>query len=140
MEVRNRSGEAQAGPRERFVGAVAMEPLVPHSVGPGLEVASVHFSPGARTNWHAHPKGQVLLVTDGAGLAQSRGGEVHHIHMGDAVVAEAGEWHWHGAGPSTYLTHTAIQPAGADGATAEWGEPVTDEEYGTGVGSGTSAA
>lgn len=129
MEVRKRSGKAIAGPPERFVGPVTMEPLVPHSVGPELEIASVHFPPGARTNWHAHPRGQVLLVTDGAGLVQSRGGEVQDIHMGDAVVAEAGEWHWHGAGPSTYLTHTAIQPAGADGSTADWGEPVTDEQY-----------
>jgi len=92
-------------------------------------VLSVHFAPGARTAWHRHPFGQILHVTEGAGLVQSRDGEAEAIGAGDTVQAAAGEWHWHGAGPGTFMTHLAVQEADADGRTTEWGEHVTDEEY-----------
>jgi mannose-6-phosphate isomerase-like protein (cupin superfamily) len=68
-------------------------------------------------------------VTEGAGLVQSRGGEPEAIRAGDTVQAAAGEWHWHGAGPGTFMTHLAVQEADGDGRTSEWGEHVTDEEY-----------
>ena len=125
-------GPTKAAPAERFTGDVWLEVLVPPTSGPGLEVFSVHFPPGARTAWHSHPVGQVLLVTDGSGLVQSRGGVAEHIHTGDTVVVEAGEWHWHGAGPQTYMTHVAVQGAGPDGSTSDWGEHVSDDEYPTG--------
>ena len=129
MEVKKGKGETRLAPPDRFTGQVWLEVLAPPGSAAGLEVFSVHFAPGARTAWHAHPHGQVLMVTDGQGLVQSRGGEVAEIGTGDTVVAEPGEWHWHGAGPRTYMTHTAVQGPGPDGATADWGEPVSDEEY-----------
>jgi quercetin dioxygenase-like cupin family protein len=92
-------------------------------------VLSVHFAPRARTAWHRHPFGQVLHVTEGAGLVQSRGGEPEAIRAGDTVQAGAGEWHWHGAGPGTFMTHLAVQEADENGQTSEWGEHVTDDEY-----------
>jgi quercetin dioxygenase-like cupin family protein len=92
-------------------------------------VLSVHFAPGARTAWHCHPLGQVLHVTEGAGLVQSRGADPEAIRAGDTVQAGAGEWHWHGAGPRTFMTHLAIQEADGDGQTTQWGDHVTDDEY-----------
>lgn len=129
MDLKRGKGDSQAGPDERFSGQVWLEVLSPATSPAGLEIFSVHFAPGARTAWHAHPKGQVLMVTDGQGLVQSRGGQAEDIRTGDTVVAAPGEWHWHGAGPSTYMTHTAVQGAGPNGATAEWGEHVSDEDY-----------
>jgi quercetin dioxygenase-like cupin family protein len=84
----------------------------------------VHFTPGARTAWHSHPHGQLLHVTEGAGLVQSRGGAREQIKAGDTVESAPGEWHWHGATPTTFMTHIAV----SDGTT-EWAEHVTDEEY-----------
>jgi quercetin dioxygenase-like cupin family protein len=86
----------------------------------------VRFSPGARTAWHAHPQGQILHVIDGTGLVQERGGQVREIRPGDTVWTGADEWHWHGAGPRTFMTHIAVQQA-VDGVTAEWGEHVSSE-------------
>ena len=94
-----------------------------------VRVLSVHFAPGARTAWHRHPFGQVLHVSEGAGLVQSRGGEPEAIRAGDTVQAAAGEWHWHGAGPGTFMTHLAVQETGADGQSTEWGDHVSDDEY-----------
>jgi quercetin dioxygenase-like cupin family protein len=90
---------------------------------------SIHFAPGGRTAWHHHPFGQILHVTEGEGLVQRRGGGREPIGAGDTVQAEAGEWHWHGAGPGTFMTHLAVQEADDDGQTTYWGEHVTDDEY-----------
>jgi quercetin dioxygenase-like cupin family protein len=68
-------------------------------------------------------------VTEGEGLVQRRGGGREPIRAGDTVQAEAGEWHWHGAGPGTFMTHLAVQEADEDGQTTYWGEHVTDDEY-----------
>ncbi len=92
-------------------------------------VLSVHFAPGSRTAWHRHPFGQILHVTEGEGLVQSRGSGPEAIRAGDTVQAGAGEWHWHGAGPGTFMTHLAVQEADEDGRTSEFGEHVTDDEY-----------
>ena len=89
----------------------------------------MHFTPGARTAWHEHPRGQILHVLEGSGRVQSRGGPVEEIRAGDTVVAEPGEWHWHGAGPGAFMTHLALQEAGDDGAHAHWGDHVSDEDY-----------
>jgi quercetin dioxygenase-like cupin family protein len=89
---------------------------------------AVTFEPGARTAWHTHPLGQVLIVTAGYGLVQREGGAVEEIRPGDVVWFEPGERHWHGASPTTALTHIAIQEA-LDGKVVDWLEHVTDEEY-----------
>lgn len=94
-----------------------------------LKADSVHFAPGARTAWHRHPRGQVLYVTEGTGLVQRRGGEVHTLRAGDRVRIEPGEWHWHGASPSTFMTHLAVQEVAEDGTEAERGPHVTEAEH-----------
>ena len=90
--------------------------------------ASVTFEPGARTAWHTHPLGQTLIVTSGLGWAQAEGGQVEEIRPGDVVWIPPGEKHWHGASPTTAMTHIAIQEA-LDGKVVEWMEHVSDEQY-----------
>ena len=99
--------------------------------GSRLSASSVHFTPGARTAWHTHPNGQTIFVVEGLGRAQRRGGPVEEIRPGDRVFFEPGEEHWHGAAPDRFMTHLAMLEVGDDGAPAEWGEHVTDAEYGT---------
>ncbi|MEB3372124.1 cupin domain-containing protein [Saccharopolyspora sp. S2-29] len=91
--------------------------------------AHVRFSPGARTAWHTHPKGQTLYVTDGIGYVARRGDEPQEIRPGDVVYIEPGEEHWHGATPDRFMAHVAIQEADENGEVVTWGEHVTDEEY-----------
>ncbi|WP_062982180.1 (R)-mandelonitrile lyase [Nocardia anaemiae] len=92
-------------------------------------IDSVRFAPGARTVWHRHPLGQVLIVTEGVGLVQRRGGPVETIRTGDTVHIAADEWHWHGATSTTALTHLAVEELPDDGTEPEAGAPVTDAEY-----------
>ncbi len=120
------SGDTAKGPAEWFTGDVWMDRIAEPSQASPIAMLRVRFSPGARTAWHAHPRGQILHVVDGAGLVQERGGQVREIRPGDTVWTGAGEWHWHGAGPGTFMTHIAVQQA-VDGVTAEWGEHVTGE-------------
>jgi quercetin dioxygenase-like cupin family protein len=89
----------------------------------------VRFSPGARTAWHSHPKGQTLYVTDGIGYVASRGGDRREIRPGDVVYIEPGEEHWHGATADRFMAHVAMQEADEHGEVATWGEHVTDQEY-----------
>ena len=105
-----------------FTGEVWAEPLLRDV--PGVMVNTIFFPPGARTNWHTHGQGQILLVTHGRGLALSESGGGAVLLPGDVVWFEADERHWHGAGPDTYLTHTAISLGGTD-----WQEAVTDEQH-----------
>jgi quercetin dioxygenase-like cupin family protein len=121
MEISRKRQDSTPGPRERFTGAVWIDEV---GATENTTVMSVHFSPGARTAWHAHPHGQVLHVTEGAGLVQSRGGEREEIRAGDTVMAQPGEWHWHGAAPTTFMTHFAVQEG-----TTEWAGRVSDDEY-----------
>lgn len=90
--------------------------------------ANVTFEPGARTAWHTHPLGQVLVVTAGSGLAQTWGGPIRRIWPGDVVWIPPGEKHWHGASATASMTHLAIQEQ-LDGKTANWMEQVSDELY-----------
>jgi quercetin dioxygenase-like cupin family protein len=89
----------------------------------------VHFTPGARTAWHTHPRGQTIWVTEGVGLCQREGGPVEVIRPGDRVFFEPGENHWHGAAPTRLMTHIAIQQADESGSPVSWGEHVSDEQY-----------
>lgn len=125
-----RAGSQPSGkaPAEWFTGAVRIDPLFGASEPARAVGASVTFEPGARTAWHTHPLGQTLVVTAGCGRAQRVGGPVEEIRPGDVVSFESGEKHWHGASPTTSMTHIAIQEQ-LDGKTVDWLEKVTDEQY-----------
>ena len=116
------------GPAEWFTGTVRIDPLFGASEPARAVGASVTFEPGARTAWHTHPLGQTLIVTAGSGRAQRVGGPVEEIRPGDVVSFEPGERHWHGASPTTAMTHVAVQEQ-LDGKTVDWLEKVTDEQY-----------
>jgi quercetin dioxygenase-like cupin family protein len=118
------------GPADRFTGDVWFD-VIASGVEPSrIRVNVVRFSPGARTAWHAHAVGQTLYVVDGVGLVQSRGDSVTHMHPGEVLHTPPGEWHWHGATPDHFMTHLAMWEAPAEGAESEWGDLVTDAEYG----------
>ena len=125
---RNGTQPSSPGPAEYFTGTVRIDPLFeasPPSRGRG---ASVTFEPGARTAWHTHPLGQVLIVTAGVGLTQCWGELPVRIRPGDVISCPPGKKHWHGACPTTAMTHIAIQEA-LDGKVVDWMEKVSDEEY-----------
>jgi quercetin dioxygenase-like cupin family protein len=129
MEIkRNGSQPSGKGPADYFTGAVRVDPLFQAPQPARVRGASVTFEPGARTAWHTHPLGQTLIVTSGRGWAQARGGPVEEIHPGDVVWFPPGEKHWHGATPTTGMTHIAIQEA-LDGKVVDWMEQVSDEQY-----------
>jgi quercetin dioxygenase-like cupin family protein len=127
---RNGSRPSTKGSTEYFTGTVRVDPLFsppePARAGGG----SVTFEPGARTAWHAHPLGQTLIVTAGCGRVQREGGPVEEIRPGDVVWIPPGVKHWHGAAPTTAMTHIAIQEK-LDGKVVEWMEKVNDEQYGS---------
>jgi len=129
VKITRNSIETTPGPSEWFTGAVYLDSVASPSDGSRLSVSSVHFTPGARTAWHAHPNGQTIYVTEGIGRAQRRGGPIEVIRPGDRVFFEPGEEHWHGAAPDRFMTHLAIWEASADGTESEWGDLVTDAEY-----------
>ncbi len=116
------------GPAEYFTGTVRIDPLVSAPAPARVAAAMVTFEPGARTAWHCHPLGQNLVVTSGFGRVQRWGGPIEEIRPGDVVWIPPGEKHWHGASPTTAMTHIAIQE-NLDGKTADWMEPATDEQY-----------
>jgi quercetin dioxygenase-like cupin family protein len=122
--------DSRPGPADWFTGSVWLDELISLPAPSHLRLLSVHFSPGARTAWHRHPVGQAIHVTEGVGRCQRRGGPVEEIRGGDTVWFEPGEWHWHGAGPATFMTHTAVQVTAEDGTQADWADHVTDAEYG----------
>ena len=128
MEIK-RSGSRPSGKgaAEYFTGAVRMDPLVEAPDPARVAAASVTFEPGARTAWHTHPLGQTLIVTFGCGRAQHWGGPIEEIRPGDVIWFAPGEKHWHGATPTTAMTHIAIQER-QDGRVVDWLEKVTDEQ------------
>ena len=139
MEIKRKGTQKSSrGPADWFTGTVRIDPLFevpPPSENSGVagepvrvRGASVTFEPDARTAWHTHPLGQTLIVTSGLGWAQKEGGLVEEIRPGDVVWFGPGEKHWHGASPTTAVTHIAIQEA-LDGKVVEWMEHVTDEQY-----------
>ncbi|MCA9150056.1 MAG: cupin domain-containing protein [Planctomycetales bacterium] len=130
MEIkRNGSQASVSGPSDWFTGKTRIDPLFDHHEPARAAGACVTFEPGARTAWHTHPLGQTLIVTSGVGRVQVWGEEIQEIRPGDVVWFPPGEKHWHGAAPSTAMTHIAIQEA-LDGKVVEWMEHVTDAQYG----------
>ena len=129
MEIkRNGSQPSTYGPPEYFTGKVRIDQLT-NAPAPGrVACANVTFEPGARTAWHTHPAGQILLVTSGTGWTQCEGEAIEEIHAGDVIVCPPNHRHWHGATPTTAMTHIAIQEA-IDGKMVEWMEHVTDAQY-----------
>ena len=129
MQITRNSIKTMAGSSEWFTGAVYVD-AVATPVGPSrLSASSVHFTPGARTAWHTHLNGQTILVSEGVGLAQRRGGPIEVIRPGDRVFFEPGEDHWHGAAPTRFMTHIAMLDVDNEGTNATWGDHVSDAEY-----------
>jgi len=123
------SQAASEGPAQYFTGSARIDPLFPARPPAGSSGAYVTFEPGARSAWHTHPAGQVLIVTAGTGRVQRWGGPVQEIRPGDVVWTPPGVKHWHGAAPTTAMTHIAIQDT-VNGKNVEWMEKVGDEQYG----------
>ena len=125
-----KSGSQPSGraPAEYFTGTVRVDPLIQADAPARIFAANVTFEPGARTAWHTHPLGQTLIVTAGCGLVQRWGGPIEQIRPGDVVWFPPAEKHWHGATPTTAMTHIAIVEH-LDGKSADWMEKVTDEQY-----------
>lgn len=129
MEIkRNGSRLAGPGPADWFTGAVQVEPLHGAPAPARVMVASVTFEPSARTAWHTHPLGQVLVVVSGHGWVQCEGGPREEIRPGDVIWFEPGEKHWHGASATSAMTHIAIQEQ-LDRKAVDWLEPVTEDQY-----------
>jgi quercetin dioxygenase-like cupin family protein len=129
MDIK-RSGSRPSGkgPAEYFTGNVRIDPLFEAPDPARARGASVTFEPGARSAWHTHPLGQTLIVTSGCGWVQSEGAPKMEIRPGDVVWCPPKEKHWHGATPTTAMTHIAIQEQ-LDGKVVEWLEKVSDEQY-----------
>jgi quercetin dioxygenase-like cupin family protein len=125
---RSGSEPSGKGSADYFTGAVRVDPLFEAPEPARVRGASVTFEPGARTAWHTHPLGQTLIVISGVGRVQRWGGAIEEIHPGDVVWFPPGEKHWHGATPTTAMTHFAIQEA-LNGNTVNWMEKVSDEQY-----------
>jgi|UniRef100_UPI00404ABC99 quercetin dioxygenase-like cupin family protein len=129
MEIKRAESQLTTpGSTDWFTGKVSIEPLFQPHAPARTAGASVTFEAGARTAWHTHPLGQTLMVTAGIGRVQREGGPIEEIRLGDVIWFSPGEKHWHGAAPTTALTHLAIHES-LDGKTVDWLEHVSDEEY-----------
>ena len=131
MEIeitRNGSKPSVKGPADWFTGTTRIDPLFDANVSARAAAAQVTFEPGARTAWHTHPLGQRLIVTSGLGWVQGEGGPVQEIRPGDVIWFPPGLRHWHGASPTTAMTHIAIQEQ-LNGKVVDWMEQVTDDQY-----------
>ena len=129
MEIQRIGSQPSAkGPEDWFTGTVRIDPLFGANEYRRGAGNSVTFEPGARTAWHVHPLGQTLIVTFGCGWVQREGGFIEEIYPGDIVWIAPGEKHWHGATPTTAMTHIAIQEH-LDGKMVDWMEKVTEQQY-----------
>jgi quercetin dioxygenase-like cupin family protein len=129
MQITRDSPETAQGPDDWFTGTVYIDTVATPAPPSRVAAAMVHFTPGSRTAWHTHPFGQTVYVTEGVGLCQHEGGPVEVIKPGDRVYFEPGENHWHGAAPTRFMTHLAIQEVDDAGSPVTWGEHVTAAEY-----------
>ncbi|GMW02174.1 MAG: cupin [Candidatus Hydrogenedentota bacterium] len=118
----------QPGPADWFTGSVRIDPLFSAKDPSRVAGATVTFAPGARTAWHTHPLGQHIVITAGVGRVQQDGGPIQEVTPGDVVWFPPGEKHWHGASPTTGMTHIAIQET-QNGSSVNWLEKVTDDQY-----------
>ena len=129
MEIRRIGTQASSkGPSDWFTGTVRIDPLFQAPAPALVQGVSVTFEPGARTAWHTHPLGQTLIVTAGCGWVQRDGEPVEEVRPGDVVWFSPGEKHWHGATPTTAMTHIAIQEQ-LDGKAVDWMDKVSEEQY-----------
>jgi quercetin dioxygenase-like cupin family protein len=129
MLITKNSIATATGPSDWFTGAVYIDSVAAPPAPNRAQANLVHFTPGARTAWHTHPLGQTIYVTEGTGLCQREGTPIEVIQPGDRVFFEPGENHWHGAAPTRFMAHLAIQEADDSGSPVTWGQHVTDEEY-----------
>jgi quercetin dioxygenase-like cupin family protein len=127
------SQPSQTGPADWFTGRVRIDPLNVAPAPGRVSCASVTFEPGARTAWHTHPLGQTLIVTSGCGWTQCDGEAITEIRAGDVVWCPPHHRHWHGATPTTAMTHIAVTEA-LDGSAVDWLEHVSDAQYSIGAG------
>ena len=125
----NGSRPTGKGPAETFTGTVMVDPLMGSRPQTRVGAGHVTFEPGARSAWHTHPAGQILIVTSGRGWVQDWGGEKRDIKPGDVVWIAPGVKHWHGATATNSMRHIAVQET-VDGRNVDWMEKVTDEQYG----------
>ena len=129
MDIKRAGSQASTkGPDDWFTGTVRVDPLNSAPPPGRVSMASVTFEPGARTAWHTHPVGQTLIITSGFGWVQREGGPIEEIRPGDVVWFPPHEKHWHGATPTTAMTHIAVQEA-ENGSPVAWMEKVSDEQY-----------
>lgn len=133
--MRAGSQPSQRGPEDCFTGTVRIDPLYAAPEPARVSAGQVTFEPRARSAWHTHPLGQILVVTSGCGWTQCAGEPIVEIRAGDTIWCPPGHKHWHGASSTTAMTHIAIQEA-LDGNAVIWMEKVTDEEYLVGPPSG----
>lgn len=126
--TRNGSKPSVTGPADWFTGTVRLDAPFQAEEPARISGATVTFEPGARTAWHTHPLGQTLFVVSGLGWAQREGGPVEEIRPGDIVWFAPGEKHWHGASPTTAMTHLAVAEK-LDGKVVDWLEKVSDDQY-----------
>ncbi|RYY09764.1 MAG: cupin domain-containing protein [Alphaproteobacteria bacterium] len=129
MDIKRSGSQASSrGSAEYFTGTVRIDPLFSPPDPARVAMALVTFEPGARTAWHTHPLGQTLIVTAGCGRAQRAGGPIEEIRPGDVVFFPPGEKHWHGASPTTAMSHIAVQEK-LDGSPVTWMELVSETDY-----------
>jgi len=129
MDIKRNGSQASGkGPADYFTGTVRIDSPFQGNTPARVGGAIVTFEPGARTAWHTHPLGQTLIVTAGFGRVQRDAGPIEEIRPGDIVWFEPGEKHWHGASPTTAMTHIAIAES-LNGKVVDWMEHVTDEQY-----------
>lgn len=130
MEITRKSEmEASEGSAEYFTGKATISGQFERPAPSNVTGAIVHFEPGARTNWHSHPRGQTLIVTEGVGWTALDGGDTYEFAAGDILWCPADKRHWHGATPTEAMTHIAIQEKDENGKNVQWMEKVSDEEY-----------
>lgn len=127
-QAKKPAAEASKGPAEHFIGTAWVTLLTQPGNPTDCVVGDVTFEPGCRNSWHSHPAGQILVATAGAGYYQEKGKPAQLMRPGDAVAIAPGVVHWHGATATSLFTHLAIGPNSSQGV-ADWGAPVTDEEY-----------
>ena len=126
---RNGSRPSTKGAQDYFSGSVRVEPVFQVGEPMRLNAGSVTFEPSARTAWHTHPLGQTLIITAGLGWVQTESGQIEEVRPGDVAWFPPGEKHWHGATPTTAMTHIAVQES-LNGKNVDWMEKVSDAQYG----------